>query len=161
MSLVIAPRVGAGLHPLTLKGSIAFGTATLAAGKCVGGLVTVQTPLPASAEVRLVDLAVVALLANVSTPQSLLAHVFDELPTGTFTDAATLALAAGDAAKLVYEGTVAIASAAGGAAWWAASINRSLILDATGKLYFSIASAATNLVFGGAGTLAYRIGLQY
>lgn len=163
MTILTAPAVNAGIRTTTLKGTIAVGTASSGAQKCVGGLVTVNTGLPAGAEVRIQELSIAALQAAVSTPQSLLAHIFEQNPSAsTFTDNATLSLHADDLAKLAWQGTVAIASATGGGASWLAAPDRGAIVDANGRLYFSIASAAASLVFAAApATLAYRLGLRY
>lgn len=151
------------VRPFLLKGTLAFGQTSYGAQKCVGALKTVSTGLPAGTYVRLVNFGIFHRQSNISTPQSLIVHLFDENPSdGTYGDNATLAAHANDEAKAIAQATVAIASATGAIASWVSAFNNvTAAVDAEGKLYFSLVSAAASLVFSGASSLSYRLGLQF
>lgn len=154
---VAAPRAA------IVNGIYAHGQTSYAANKCIGGLVTIPTGLPAGTIISPKALLVgITLRDLITTLQVLNVQVFEGNPTAsTLTDNATTALNAADVTKAARFGSPGFAGATGQIGYWAATPPSFITVDASGNIYFSASSSVSSLVFTDTGNLGFRFEFNY
>lgn len=159
----IQPRSIHAQKPLIIKGSFIVTDNSVGAYQTLGpGLVTIETGLPAGSLVQFNQFILNGLNSQVTTPQSLMAMLFDDEPSAQAEGTAP-SYVAGDQSKHVNTFAPTALGVTGGFTIWKVTQSNLPIMaavNADGNLFLHLMSLAATLVITPTSVLRWRAELQ-